>query len=73
MSECKTCGREDDGHWLGCKEAQGPWSDQGGDIHLPPKDSGPCAVGDCAKPTRPKGKGRAPIYCEDHSDPKSRK
>ena len=74
MSECKKCGR-DDGHWIGCMEAQGPWADMGGDVHNPPKGSGMCVVGDCARPTRPpkNGKGRAPIYCTEHSDPKNRK
>lgn len=33
-----------------------------------------CEHGDCTNPKRPpKGKGPAPKYCEDHSDPKNRK
>jgi hypothetical protein len=32
-----------------------------------------CAFGDCTNPKRPKGKGPAPKYCTEHSDPKNRK
>lgn len=65
MSECKTCGRED-GHWLGCPEVTR-------DRALVVTDDEKCAFGDCREPKRPKGKGPAPKYCEEHSDPKNRK
>ena len=71
MSECETCGRPGDGHWIGCAEAQGPWADMGGDVHLPPADSRLCAVADCARPVR--GDDKRVKYCEEHSDPKNRK
>jgi hypothetical protein len=80
MSNCETCGR-DDGHHLGCAEAP-----QFFELHRRPdapdpeehmaelvEKAGQCAFGDCANARRPKGKGRAPMYCKEHSDPKSRK
>jgi len=70
MSECKQCGR-DDGHWIGCAEAEGPWADQGGDIHLPTRGSRPCVVGDCARLVQSDDKRVK--YCDEHRDPKNRK
>lgn len=74
MSECEKCGR-DDGHHIGCPESQF-WANAdelafAEDLKIP--TIGVCAFGDCDDPRRPKGKGRAPIYCETHSDPKNRK
>lgn len=78
MSECKTCGR-DDGHYMGCAEAVKPYAWNGPDgasdpLAEPLKALGfTCAYGDCKNPKRPKGKGPAPKYCDEHSDPKNRK
>ncbi|OEJ24282.1 hypothetical protein AS594_07065 [Streptomyces agglomeratus] len=75
---CKSCGREPENgrptHWLGCKEIP-----SGGRLmelfeeqnHLSPETC--CEHGECTNPKRPQGKGRAPKFCEDHSDPKKRK
>lgn len=71
--ECKTCGRPDEGHWIGCAESMmlGITSE---DISvLLSADPVYCAHGDCENPPRPPGKGPRPKYCEDHSDPKNRK
>lgn len=69
MSECKKCGRED-GHHLGCPQA--PSGRPEGDATSPGAEM--CAYGDCVFQRRPKtGKGPAPKYCEEHSDPKNRK
>lgn len=80
MSDCETCGRSD-GHWIGCAEvpllfelrvrADAPDPEE----HMAEliEKAGQCAFGDCDEPRRPKGKGRAPIYCTEHSDPKNRK
>ena len=66
---CKSCGREPENgtatHWLGCKE-------------IVPADAQKiyaetCEYGDCTNFKRPPGKGRAPKYCTEHSDPKTRK
>lgn len=77
MSECKDCGRED-GHWIGCPAAPGySWNGPAGPpdaLTAPMKALGlTCAYGECTNPKRPKGKGPAPKYCEEHSDPKNRK
>lgn len=70
MTECKSCGR-DDGHWIGCAAARPAQPDP---LAAPMEALGfTCAYGDCKNPKRPKGKGPAPKYCEDHSDPKNRK
>lgn len=77
MSECKDCGR-DDGHWIGCAaatrelEADGWKVVENGNFSVA-TNADVCAYGDCMDPKRPKGKGRAPIYCTAHSDPKNRK
>lgn len=71
MSECKTCGR-DDGHWIGCEKAD-EWKTVQRDNVTITTNADVCAFGDCMNPKRPKGKGPAPKYCEDHSDPKNRK
>lgn len=69
MSDCENCGRAD-GHYLGCVEA---WKAER--EATPPAPEGPdqCAFGYCTNPRRPKGKGPAPKFCEEHSDPKNRK
>lgn len=77
MSECKTCGR-DDGHHIGCPEAAKPSASDHdlrneGHASERPEEGATCAFGDCKNPKRPKGKGPAPKYCEEHSDPKNRK
>jgi hypothetical protein len=72
MSDCKSCGR-DDGHWIGCTEIVQPEEAVTYNVAETVEDLDHCAHGDCANPKRPKGKGRAPIYCDDHSDPKNRK
>lgn len=77
MSECKKCGRED-GHYIGCANSNF-WarSDElayAEDLDLPPSAVvDVCAFGECENPKRPKGKGPAPKYCTEHSDPKNRK
>lgn len=69
MSKCDNCGR-DDGHWLGCGSVAAP--DAEGEA--PPPGAEMCAYGECVFQRRPKtGKGPAPKYCEEHSDPKNRK
>lgn len=76
MSECKTCGR-DDGHWIGCAEA----ASRRREAVVTSEDSerertreSECVKDGCTNPRREaKGKGPAPKYCEDHSDPKNRK
>lgn len=72
MSECKTCGRED-GHWLGCAEAERELRADGWEVGPVVAEGDHCAYGGCTEPKRPKGKGPAPKYCEQHSDPKNRK
>ncbi len=69
MSECETCGRED-GHYLGCADATRAPS--GPVVTYDPAEV-LCAFDGCTNPKRPKGKGPAPKYCEEHSDPKNRK
>jgi hypothetical protein len=72
MSECESCGRED-GHHLGCPAVRDPLAA----AFLVKLDeaakANECAFGDCENPKRPKGKGPAPKYCTEHSDPKNRK
>jgi hypothetical protein len=70
VSECKTCGR-DDGHWIGCAEARGPWADMAGDINVLPSGSRLCASGDCPKPVESDDKRVK--FCNEHRDPKNRK
>lgn len=80
MSECKTCGREG-GHWLGCAEIREPFvlrrraDAPDPEEHMAQllEQAAQCAFGDCKEPKRPKGKGPAPKYCDEHSDPKNRK
>ena len=66
---CKSCGREPENgtatHWLGCPEAPGS--------SRASREADACEYGDCTNPKRPPGKGRAPKYCTEHSDPKTRK
>lgn len=74
---CDNCGR-DDGHFLGCGRAAANAAAAAAfddstvvtDWGVVPAD---CAFGDCENPRRPKGKGPAPKYCEEHNDPKKRK
>ena len=76
--ECESCGRED-GHHLGCPEVAKPVKpnivqlEDTGPSLSPHGESDQCAFGDCKNPKRPKGKGPAPKYCTEHSDPKNRK
>jgi hypothetical protein len=74
MSECKHCGR-DDGHYIGCpKVTSGRPEDGATGAEAPPSaDAEACAMDGCENPRRPKGKGPAPKYCTEHSDPKNRK
>ena len=83
MSDCEKCGR-DDGHNLGCpatlaepvEERKDPafWADADKLVAVEDLPSATfCAFGECRNPKRPKGKGPAPKYCEEHSDPKNRK
>lgn len=81
MSKCKKCGR-DDGHYIGCPAT---FLDDERTAGLPDADAiteedrevvaqkGICMFGGCTEPRRPKGKGPAPKYCDEHSDPKNRK
>lgn len=72
---CQTCGREE-GHFLGCLGARAPLAPEVDDSMVLTDwgaFSAGCAHGDCDNPRRPKGKGPAPKYCTEHSDPKSRK
>lgn len=73
--ECKTCGRPDKGHWLGCAEAAGANLQQASATrgYAAQLSDEECAFGDCKNPRRPKRKGPAPKFCETHSDPKNRK
>lgn len=67
MSNCKKCGR-DDGHWIGCASAHRV------EREAPPAPGGDqCAFPGCSNDKRPQGKGPAPKYCTEHSDPKNRK
>jgi hypothetical protein len=67
MSKCDNCGRGD-GHWIGCPATPT------GDGEAPPAGAEMCAYDDCVFQRRPKtGKGPAPKYCTEHSDPKNRK
>ncbi len=69
MSNCETCGRGD-GHYLGCAQA---WKIvQRGNVSIA-TNADVCAYGECMNPKRPKGKGPAPKFCTEHSDPKNRK
>lgn len=73
MSECQKCGREG-GHWIGCVGAAHSAESIVYNTTPPaPEDADQCVFPECANDKRPKGKGRAPIYCEEHSDPKNRK
>jgi hypothetical protein len=80
MSDCQTCGR-DDGHYIGCAEIAQPFELRRRADAPDPEEhmaeliekAGQCAFGECKNPKRPKGKGPAPKYCEEHSDPKNRK
>ena len=69
MSECEKCGR-DDGHYLGCPAVPGVSAEPD---RARARES-ECVKDGCTNPRREaKGKGPAPKYCEEHSDPKNRK
>lgn len=75
---CKHCGREPENgtptHWLGCLKTQRtPEESDQIEGFLEEKLAGMCDFGTCANPKRPQGKGPKPRYCDEHSDPKSRK
>lgn len=73
MTECKSCGR-DSGHWIGCAEAPSSVGASSPRANEDDGSVGMCAYGECVFQRRPKaGKGPAPKYCEEHSDPKNRK
>ena len=71
MSTCKTCGREEDGHWLGCEKAsdEGPM-DPAAILGVYVAD-GQCTYDGCTEPRRSADKRVK--FCEEHSDPKNRK
>jgi hypothetical protein len=72
--ECGTCGREGDGHWIGCAETA--HSAQSVAYNTTPpaaEDADQCAFPGCLGDKRPQGKGPKPKYCTEHSDPKNRK
>lgn len=69
MSKCKKCGR-DDGHYIGCAVAHRAERET---TPPAPEDADQCTFPGCANDKRPKGKGPAPKYCDEHSDPKNRK
>lgn len=89
MSECESCGRDDghylgcaeaaksqaeDLDVRNARHASGrPEEGVTSEDTAPPKGAEMCAYGDCVFQRRPKGKGPAPKYCEEHSDPKNRK
>lgn len=72
MSNCESCGRGD-GHFTGCPTVRDPLAA----AFLVKLDeaakANECAFDGCTNPKRPKGKGPAPKYCDEHSDPKNRK
>lgn len=72
MSECKACGR-DDGHYIGCAEALSvkPFAASPDQLNTGNPDE--CFFEGCTNLKRPKGKGPAPKFCTEHSDPKNRK
>lgn len=76
--ECKTCGRKDKGHWIGCAEALAAmkpigWMTEWADGIQPMGEAaaGQCAYDDCTDPRRSTDKRVK--FCELHSDPKNRK
>ncbi len=69
MSECEKCGR-DDGHYIGCTAALRAHARN---LVGPDFMEALCAFDGCNNPRRPKGKGPAPKFCTEHSDPKNRK
>lgn len=74
MSECKTCGREGGGHWIGCEgAAHSAQSIVYNTSPTPPEDADQCVFPGCVNDRRPAGKGPKPKYCTEHSDPKNRK
>lgn len=81
MSECETCGRPDDGHWVGCAEASQlgtaydwnggkEWNPLGGVMKaLTPELM--CTHEGCEY--RRRSDDKRVKFCEIHSDPKNRK
>jgi len=72
VSECKKCGRSD-GHYMGCAGISASPTEEHDLRYGGHASEDRWAFGECVNPKRPKGKGRAPLYCEEHSDPKNRK
>lgn len=75
MSECETCGRPDEGHWIGCAEVKTPYgrSEMLSDFVVKALDNMGvlCAHGGCTEP-RWSSAPRAQ-FCTTHKDPKNRK
>ncbi|MGN6127884.1 MAG: hypothetical protein ACTHON_15085 [Humibacter sp.] len=78
MSECKKCGREGGGHWIGCAEVLGvekkyDWN--GGQEPNPlgaaVKELLGCEFDGCTEPR--KSADKRVKFCEFHSIPKNRK
>lgn len=66
--ECKTCGRQDKGHWLGCPEAQ---REAARNLVEPDFTGSLCTFDGCSELRRSEDKRVK--FCETHSDPKNRK
>lgn len=81
MSECKTCGRPDEGHWIGCVQTAHSaesivWPEPSADIlddasEITDDMPEVCAFGECIEP-RWSNAPRAQ-FCATHKDPKNRK
>jgi hypothetical protein len=69
--ECKTCGRPDRGHWIGCAEAVKELQADGWTVGPAVAEADHCAHGECTDLRRSADKRVK--FCEFHSDPKNRK
>lgn len=77
MSECETCGRKDEGHWIGCVKTTVDetyvFTDEefAAGVAACEAASNHCTFGGCTEPRRSADKRVK--FCTEHSDPKNRK
>jgi hypothetical protein len=69
MSACKTCGREDEGHYIGCVGAAKPLHPDPDQVNT--GNPTECSFEGCTAERRSEDKRVK--FCETHSDPKNRK
>lgn len=69
--ECKTCGRPDKGHWIGCAEASSERPEDDATSEDAESVAGMCTYEECVFQRRSADKRVK--FCELHSDPKNRK